>query len=214
MARKYRPQFYTADKLKRVPTIVLNASYAIRKAFFEGFYAGDGTKGGSTHCNLDNGCYNPERPEMSQKGKVTCQGLYYLTRSLGYENLVVKQHSKKNEHCYTITTRRDPIEEVMAIFQFEELADYNKHVRFVDKNTRWTSACLNQATHIDQDNVYDIETADGTFLGGVGNVMTFQTDSVKYALKSSTPSSKGIKTRTTRLRACLAVVPGRVRPSC
>jgi hypothetical protein len=73
MVEQYRPLFYhEKSKLKKVPTGVLNASLEIRKAFFEGYYSGDGDKDSHGYVRLDN------------KGKIGAAGLYFIMESIGY----------------------------------------------------------------------------------------------------------------------------------
>lgn len=196
MVKKYRPLLYTADKLKRVPTMVLNAPKSIRRAFFEGFYAGDGTKGGATKCKLVDGFYNPERPTFGQKGKVTCQGLYYLCRSLGVTNLRVREFSASKQHCFLMSSSiASPSVNVTEIGLFEGLSKYNKMARSMDKKNRMPTAdrAVSKEAYADWDRVYDIETADGTFLAGVGSVLTLQTDSVFLHFDTKYPADHPLK---------------------
>lgn len=73
MVERYRPLFYhEKTKEKRVPTSIFNASLEIRKAFFEGYYAGDGDKDEHGYVRMDN------------KGKIGCAGLALLAESIGY----------------------------------------------------------------------------------------------------------------------------------
>jgi len=44
VAKFFRENFYTTQGQKKVPSFVFNASREVRKAFLEGFYAGDGRK--------------------------------------------------------------------------------------------------------------------------------------------------------------------------
>lgn len=72
IVQPYRELFYDANKKKRVPSLILNASEAVRRAFFDGFYAGDGNKGKGGVLNFD------------VDGKVGAMGMFFLCRSLGY----------------------------------------------------------------------------------------------------------------------------------
>jgi DNA polymerase elongation subunit (family B) len=75
LARKYRQLFYDKDKLKIVPTAILNGTIESKRAFCAGYYAGDGTK-------------NISYLNFSVKGKIGAQGLFALFKSIGY-NLTV-----------------------------------------------------------------------------------------------------------------------------
>jgi len=74
---------YTEDGYKKIPSIILNSKKEIKKAFFEGYYRGDGDKkSGSLRCDI--------------KGKIGAQGLYFLAKSIGYK--------------VSINTRRDKLD--------------------------------------------------------------------------------------------------------
>jgi hypothetical protein len=96
MVEKYRNLFYEVvdanekcDKYKIIPTCILNASLAIRKAFFEGYYDADGAKTFQ---------YSIKNPAFATKGKISAQCLYYLTKSIGFDmSLNLYNHPKKLE---------------------------------------------------------------------------------------------------------------------
>jgi len=73
---------YDATRAKIVPTVVLNAPKNIRKAFWMGYYSGDGYR---------------KVPYMSlaAKNKVSTQTLWYLARTLGYTNMHLNTRSDK-----------------------------------------------------------------------------------------------------------------------
>lgn len=91
MVEKYRPIFYSKRKYKKVPDFILNSSYEKRKAFFDGYYEGDGDK--STRTRLDN------------KGKIGSAGLYYLAKSLGYGVSINTRKDKPNIFRLNLTTK-------------------------------------------------------------------------------------------------------------
>jgi DNA polymerase elongation subunit (family B) len=64
-----RDLFYTKDKYKKIPDVILQAPFKIRQAFFMGFYAGDSKKGIS----------------ITFKGQIGSAQLFYLMRSIGYQ---------------------------------------------------------------------------------------------------------------------------------
>ena len=45
MVDKYRPLMYDKEDYKKVPKIILNASYDVRNYFIKGYLTGDGAKG-------------------------------------------------------------------------------------------------------------------------------------------------------------------------
>jgi len=70
--KKYRDLFYGSRKYKRVPNVILNSSFAIREAFFMGYYAGDGSK-------------KDPALTITNKGAIGSAGLFFLMQSLGYK---------------------------------------------------------------------------------------------------------------------------------
>lgn len=97
MVEKYRKLFYyqvdcnaAGDKYKIVPNCILNASKAIKKAFFFGYYEADGSK--------TEGKSSVNKPSFAIKGKIGAQCLYYLARSIGFDlGLQLYNHPKKQE---------------------------------------------------------------------------------------------------------------------
>lgn len=175
MVQKYRPLFYDVedaneegDKLKIVPSIILNASRSIKLAFFEGYYEADGSK--------TNGCNFDTIPRFAIKGKIGAQGLYYLTRSIGFNmGLNVLEHDDKKKYVYLdYTTFRNKKEvEVKKTFQIG--------------NTT-------------QDNfVYDLETELGRFNAGVGQLVVVNTDSVFLKFKYNRDDFNANRVDTFRL---------------
>ena len=81
----YRQLFYDERKMKRIPNIIFSSSYSIRKAFFMGYYAGDGSR------HLRKGVV------ISNKGAIGSAGLCYLAKTLGY---MVSISNGKNTHQY------------------------------------------------------------------------------------------------------------------
>jgi len=89
MVEKYRPLFYDKDNLKKVPSIILNASQEIRNWFFKGYLTGDDSKSSMAEGEIHFAC----------KGKIGAQGLYYIVKSLGYHNVRINtQHYKDNTY--------------------------------------------------------------------------------------------------------------------
>jgi len=137
---KYRPLFYDKDKRKKVPMCILNAPVDVRSEFVRGYRVADGTKTG------------PQRTDC--KGKIGCQGLYYLFCSLG-ENVSINTR----ENVFRLnSTRHKFTKSPTAIKKIIDLG-YNDEDEFV----------------------YDIETTQGRFFGGIGRLILKNTDSA-YAL--------------------------------
>ena len=139
IVEKYRALFYDKDKYKKVPMCILNAPVEVRREFVRGYRVADGTKTGSQRADC--------------KGKIGCQGLYYLFCSLGENVSINTRESKPNIFRLNSTGgkfRKNPI----AIKKIIDLG-YNDENEFV----------------------YDIETTRGRFSGGVGSLILKNTDS-------------------------------------
>jgi len=139
IVEKYRALFYDKDKYKKVPMCILNAPVEVRREFVRGYRVADGTKTGSQRADC--------------KGKIGCQGLYYLFCSLGENVSINTRESKPNIFRLNSTGgkfRKNPI----AIKKIIDLG-YNDENEFV----------------------YDIETTQGRFCGGVGRLILKNTDS-------------------------------------
>jgi hypothetical protein len=91
LVEKYRNLFYDNRANKKVPDIVLNAPYAIREAFFMGYYAGDGSK---------------KDPALSitNKGAIGSAGLFFLLRSVGYQVSINTRNDKPDVYKLTGST--------------------------------------------------------------------------------------------------------------
>ena len=169
MVHKYRKFMYDEIKNKRVPMIILNASYSIRKAFFDGYYEADGTKGKEGKYienekeEKERGNWNLKykKVDFTTKGKLTAQGLYILANSLGF-NLSVRRWNKKD--------------------RIYSLSSYNKnHYYHKDRNiVKYVEEAINH--EMDDGFVYDIETTTGRFAVGIGSICANQTDSVFISL--------------------------------
>ncbi len=99
IAKRYRQLFYNTSREKKVPDCILNAPIEISRAFFDGFYNGDGDKDEHGYCRFD------------QKGKEVCTGLYLLARKLGYQVSINDRASKLDVFRLTMTTgvqRKNP----------------------------------------------------------------------------------------------------------
>lgn len=91
LEQRFRCLFYTKDKLKQIPSCILNAPKHIRKAFWEGYYEGDGDKE-YTRCDI--------------KGKIGAMGMYYLIRSIGYHVSINTRRDKPDIYRLTVTQQK------------------------------------------------------------------------------------------------------------
>ena len=152
MVQKYRNLFYDKDGYKKIPQIIINADYDVRLWFMKGYLTADGLKGtDKRNDGIRNGKWT-----FACKGKIGSQGLYYLLISLGWKNVRVNVNKYK-DNTYWITN-------TSSLY-------YNKHKDKVMK-------IINLGYSDQETFVYDIETTDGIFQGGVGSIVCKNTDSI------------------------------------
>lgn len=149
IAEKYHQIMYDKNKNKIVPYAILNASREIKEWFFEGYYTGNGYK-------PDHGLIIPKNGSvrMDCKGKIGSQGLYLLLKSIGYENVSVNTRETEPNIFRINGSRGKPRKNTIAIRKILPLQE-----------TEYTEY------------VYDIETEEGIFHAGIGELIVKNTDS-------------------------------------
>lgn len=148
MVEKYRALFYDKDKYKRVPDIILNADIEVRKWFLEGYLTADGCKKSM----------EKDQAVFCCKGKIGSMGLYYICKSVGYDRIRVNIRDEDKPNIYWIRT----------ITNGDYFQAYKNTVMHVHELPQ-----VSEGTY-----VYDIETSEGRFGGGVGEITLLNTDSV------------------------------------
>jgi len=139
MVKKYL-KLYDSSGQKQLPHEILNSPKNIRKAFFDGYYRGDGDKkSGSLRCDI--------------KGKVGAQGLYLLAKSLDYQ--------------VSINTRTDK----PKIFRLNINHKQRKPPTIIKKI---------ELIREQEETVYDLETENGHFHAGIGEMIVHNTDSIFF----------------------------------
>lgn len=133
----WRSLFYNSDKEKVVPGIILNSHPDVRCSFLCGLHDADGTK-------------NIKHYEISQKGQQSCEGIYYLLKSLGHTVVVDGRLDKPN--VFRLRTRTKMRKSLNAVKKIIEIP-YEKFV-------------------------YDLTTENHHFHAGIGNMIVHNTDSV------------------------------------
>jgi DNA polymerase elongation subunit (family B) len=166
MVEKYRQLFYDKDDLKKVPKVILNAPYEIRQWFFKGYQTGDDCKSLMAKGQIGFAC----------KGKIGAQGLYYVVKSLGYQNVKVVTHSYKDNTYWIYSLKTDEY--------FEGKKD--KVIKVHDIKECST-----------KEYVYDIETTIGRFHGGVGGIILKNTDSIFCAFPMEYTGEDGVVRKRT-----------------
>jgi len=86
--KKYRNIFYNDTDHKKVPDLILNLPFEFRRAFFMGYYTGDGSK---------------KDPALSitNKGAIGSAGIFFLLRSLGYKVSINTRKDKPDVYKLT-----------------------------------------------------------------------------------------------------------------
>lgn len=157
IVEKYINLFYDKRGYKIVPTCVLNGSLKIRQAYCRGFLDGDGWKN-------DKGIIN-----FCQKGKINAQMIYYLLRSVGYNNLNVLTQEYKPDIYWIYSVEKESPIKIRKIFEVSDEMNKTYDEKRGEENP-------------DDGYVYDIETEAGTFQGGVGNLIISNTDSIYLSM--------------------------------
>ena len=137
ITKKYNTLFYYKNT-KIVPNNILNAKKAIKESFIIGYNDANNNKiNNSINCITQN--------------KLLAQGLYYLSKSIGYK-LLININNNKNSYCINSNTNCDENSNVLK-----------EMIYLKESNNTY---------------VYDLETAYGTFCAGIGELELKNTDSV------------------------------------
>lgn len=118
--REWRTMFYCErTRTKHVPDILWKADVESRRAFLEGYYAGDGDKIG------------PGK-RFDVKGEIGAAGLYFLAASLGYSVSVNTRVDKSDIYRLTLTTSKQrkavgvvkAIHDTIPTYKSDDSSDY------------------------------------------------------------------------------------------
>jgi hypothetical protein len=117
LVEEFRSKFYSSDRLKRIPTEILNSSVDIIRSFFLGYWAADG-------CRKDKqkiGC-----TRFDNKGQIGTAGLYYLMKRIGYNVSINTRDDKSNIYRLTLTNgeQRKTSNRIKKIQKNEKLTQY------------------------------------------------------------------------------------------
>jgi DNA polymerase elongation subunit (family B) len=104
----YRGSTY-CDKAKRIPLSILNGSYEVRQAFWDGLYDADGDKDMNGYVRID------------QKNQISAAHIGFLATSLGYKISINTRADKPD--CYRITcTKSYQRKNTNAVKKLDEIA--------------------------------------------------------------------------------------------
>jgi DNA polymerase elongation subunit (family B) len=138
---RYRKMCYNSLNEKKVPLEILNSSPNIQKAFYEGFYMGDGHKG----------IYDGYKKNAFEKsGKTFMAGMCQLINNIN--NLYSINFRNKQLNCYTINMSENK----------KQYKTFNPNIikKILDVTEKYKDTY-----------VYDLETEDHTFQAGIGNMI-------------------------------------------
>jgi GDPmannose 4,6-dehydratase len=137
-----REQLYTPTGLKQVPPLVLNANAEARRAFLDGYYAGDGLKRGNGQA-------------VKTNSAVLAQGLYWLYCLEGQPaSVYAEQRAGKTYYQLNLPSA------VRVGAKGQHLRRDRAEVRRVV-----------EAAVPDDEWVFDLETESGVFCAGVGGIV-------------------------------------------
>jgi GDPmannose 4,6-dehydratase len=136
-----RSQLYADNGSKRVPALILNARPEARRAFLDGYYAGDGLKAGNGE-------------SIKTNSALLAQGLLCLYASLGRQCSVYVEHRGERDYFQLNIASANPIGDKGAHLR-KDPAEIRRIVP-VEAPSEW---------------VFDVETGTGVVCAGVGRVV-------------------------------------------
>jgi len=148
MVEKYRALFYNKNKEKMLPDEIINASPEIQKAFYEGYYIGDGDKDKTQTIN-----------RFDNKGKIGAAGLYYINSMMGKEVSI------------NYRFKRQPIKGGVSDIYRLTVSDEQKRNSYAVKK-------LEELETSEYEMVYDLTTSNHHFAAGIGKMIVHNTDSL------------------------------------
>lgn len=146
LADFFRNSFYTNEKEKKVPKAILNSPANIKKAFLEGYWAGDGCKGHYGRLDVE---------MCTSVSQALVQGILWLLTSIDPRTYHLSHGHGKNPKTTDIWVNQS--------------ADW--HDPSLKRNHKVTS--VRRSSY--KGYVYDIETDSHTFLAGVGGIRLHNT---------------------------------------
>lgn len=116
LVEEFRSKFYSSDRLKRIPTEILNSNVDIITSFFLGYWAADG-------CRKDKEAIGTR---FDNKGQIGTAGLYYLMKRIGYNVSINTRDDKSNIYTLTLTNgeQRKTSNRIKKIQKNEKLTQY------------------------------------------------------------------------------------------
>lgn len=158
MVNKYRPLFYYQKDCNSHGDkykIVPNCILNSSKKIKKAFWDGYWNADGAKTENN-----NINNPRFTIKGKIGAQCLYYLMKSIGYDMYInISNHPKKQE-----------------IYNMTQIVNIKRNKTEIKKIIDKGHISINKY-------IYDLETDIGRYGAGIGELQTFNTDSIFLSLK-------------------------------
>jgi len=152
--KNYRTKLYY-EKCKIIPTEIINASFNIRKAFFDGLYDADGDKDENEYTRID------------QKNQISASYICWLGSSIGYSTSLDTRKDKPNVYRVTMTKlkqRKNP----NAIKKIHEI-DYDGYVYDLTTDNHHFAAGIGNMIVHNTDSVFftfNLQTLEGNPIRG------------------------------------------------
>ena len=161
--QRYRELFYDCRRSKRVPSIILNAPFDFRQAFFMGYYAGDGSK-------------KDPSISLSNKGAIGSAGLFYIMKSIGYQVSINTRADKPTIYKLTGSTPAKKMRYTPNVVKkIHPTAIYNKNTPLIRSKEDDDVKREEKPEYI-----YDIETENHHFSAGVGELVVHNSNYVCF----------------------------------
>ena len=158
LVTNFRSCFYDKSKQKKVPKEILNSSLPIKRAFWEGYYAGDGGKFKEGYIRLSN------------KGKIGSAGLYYIMSAIGMPVSINIRDDKPTIYALNGTRNVNYLGYNVDISKGTDTVPKPRKNPIAVKKIKTLGPC--------DDYVYDLETENHHFSAGVGRMVVHNTDSI------------------------------------
>jgi hypothetical protein len=139
LVTKYRELMYS-NSAKIIPPCVLNASYEVRDAFWNGMYDADGDK-------------DPHYTRIDQKNQISAACIGFLASSLGYKVSFNTRTDKPNIFRVTCTMKKQR-KESSTIKKMTVLKDYDGYVYDLTTSNHHFAAGIGKIVVHNTDSVY------------------------------------------------------------
>ena len=162
--KEYCENFYTSYREKKIPSIILNSNYDIKKSFIEGVFASDGYGDTIEDCS-----------DIGMKSQVAMAGISMLLKELNIDFKIKTRFDKDNFISFNLKNSN------------------RNNSSFTNKTKKKTNEVWKNEiiSNKDKNNyVYDISTEDGTFVCGINGIIAHNTDGFNFAFPDNVDDVK------------------------